>query len=78
MTIVTSRRRPGNGSRVERTRRLLGDAMVQRAENEAGYDLRCPHCQRKVAKFDPPVARLTFPCRRCGGWIDFSTEQVTT
>jgi hypothetical protein len=62
-------------SKVERAKALLADATAARAALAASTELRCHACNRHVMSYDPPIARLTFPCRRCGTWIDFSTER---
>jgi hypothetical protein len=66
---------PSRGSKGERAKVLLDHALAARAALEASTELRCHACNRHVMNYDPPVARLTFPCRRCGTWIDFSTER---
>ena len=61
--------------KAERAKAMLADALAARAALEAGTALHCPACKKHVTSYDPPVGRLTFPCGRCGTWIDFSTER---
>ena len=62
-------------SRVERAALLLADAEAARALLEASTALRCGACNAVLLKYDPPLGRLTFPCRRCKAWIDTATDR---
>jgi hypothetical protein len=62
-------------SRVARATALLDAAERAARQREAGTELRCPACGRLLMKYDPPIGRVTLPCRRCSEWIDFGTER---
>jgi len=62
-------------NKLERAKQLLAEAQVAASALQGTHELRCHRCGRVLLHYDAPIARVTLPCRRCGRWIDFSTER---